>query len=87
VKSVEGFHDAPIMHSLTAYRTLQPPTGLKRKLSAWKEDSQNFVSTILHKGSPRRQLGRVFLSRLRDGASTVSHWRMPRWGGSRDVTG
>src|SRR5215210_4705528 len=32
VKSVVRFHDALIMHSLTAYRTLQPPAGLKRKL-------------------------------------------------------
>jgi hypothetical protein len=34
VKSVVRFHDALIMHSLTAYRTLQPPAGLKRKLRA-----------------------------------------------------
>ena len=32
VKSIEGFHDAPIMHSPASSRTFQPPARLKRKL-------------------------------------------------------
>lgn len=33
VKSVVGFHNAPIMHSPTAFRILYMPAQLKRKLS------------------------------------------------------
>ena len=46
VKSVVRFHDALIMHSLTAYRILQPPTGLKRKLRACANRRVAYVSSV-----------------------------------------
>jgi hypothetical protein len=45
VKSVVRFHDALIMHSLTAYRILQPPTGLKRK---FKYGGKATATDLLH---------------------------------------
>jgi hypothetical protein len=38
VKSVEGFHDATIMHLPAVSRTFRPPAGLKRKLR-WTDPS------------------------------------------------
>jgi hypothetical protein len=47
VKSIERIHDAPIMHSSAASRTLQPSAGLKRKLRGCMKSPQTRASRLV----------------------------------------
>ena len=62
----QRFHDALIMHSLTAYRILQPPTGLKRKFRGLG---------IIIMMSSEAQTPKIFISYSHDSAEHKNHVR------------